>query len=109
MYCEADLLPLVLERVEAVVNATKVQEQAVKGLLDGIGFQAVPKRPIPLLMDAPAAGEYCGESKLGDTRADVVIGLFDRRVLAIECKVSNSGTNSNTNQRAHNSSNRSDQ
>lgn len=75
-------------------TATKIQEQAVKTKLEEIGFAPVKKRTIVLLADAPAPAEYCGESKLGDTRADLIIGLYDRRVLAIECKVSNSGVNS---------------
>ncbi len=63
-------------------------------MLRDIGFAEVPRRNIPLLDAAPAPGEFCSESKLGDTRADLVVRLFDRRVLAIECKVSNSAVNS---------------
>jgi hypothetical protein len=44
--------------------------------------------------DAPRPGEFCGESKLGDTKADFVVRLHDRRIMPIECKVSNSSTNS---------------
>ncbi len=47
-----------------------------------------------MLEDGPLPGEFCGESKLGDTRADLVVRLPDRRYLAIECKVSNSAVNS---------------
>lgn len=75
-------------------TATKAQERAAKGLLDRLGFKEVPKRAIHLLSNAPAPGEYCGESILGDTRADLVVGLHDQRVLAIECKASNSQVNS---------------
>lgn len=75
-------------------DAKAVQEEAVKDLLRGMGFVERPPRDIPMLADAPAAGEFCGESRLGDTRADLVIGLFDRRALAVECKVSNSEVNS---------------
>lgn len=32
--------------------------------------------------------------KLGDTRADLVVRMLDRRCLAVECKVSNSAVNS---------------
>lgn len=75
-------------------DAKDVQEERVKELLRGIGLSEVAPREIPLLDDAPAPGEFCGESKLGDTRADLVIRLYDRRVMAIECKVSNSAVNS---------------
>lgn len=75
-------------------DAKLVQEEAVKALLRDMGFVERPPRDIPMLADAPGAGEFCGESRLGDTRADLVIGLFDRRALAVECKVSNSEVNS---------------
>jgi hypothetical protein len=75
-------------------DAKKQQEDRVKALLRPMGFQEVRPRPIPLLEDGPRPGEFCGESKLGDTRADLVIRMPDRRYLAIECKVSNSAVNS---------------
>lgn len=74
--------------------ATGSQEQAVKEALIEAGFNEVPRRPIRLLDDAPKPGEFCGESMLGSTRADIVARLNDRRVLAIECKASNSAVNS---------------
>jgi hypothetical protein len=75
-------------------DAKKVQEERVKEFLRSLGFHEVRPRPIPLLEDGPLPGEFCGESKLGDTRADLVVRLPDRRYLAIECKVSNSAVNS---------------
>jgi len=75
-------------------DAKKVQEERVKELLRSLGFREVRPRPIPLLEDGPLPGEFCGESKLGDTRADLVVRLPDRRYLAMECKVSNSAVNS---------------
>lgn len=83
-------------RVEATRrnSAKRTQEDLVRSLLERSGYRAVPSRSIPLLDDAPAPGEYCPESKLGDTRADLVVRIKDRRVVAIECKVSNSAVNS---------------
>ena len=75
-------------------DARTSQEEAVKRLLGNAGFIEVRRRDITVLPDAPAPGEFCPESKLGDTRADIVAGLYDRRVLALECKVSNSEVNS---------------
>lgn len=75
-------------------DAKDVQEANVKELLRNLDFKEVAPRDIPLLDAAPALGEFCGESKLGDTRADLVVRLYDRRVMAIECKVSNSAVNS---------------
>lgn len=70
------------------------QEQKVKDALTAVGFNEVPTRNIPTLVQAPARGEFCGESLLGARKADLVVRLWDDRVMAIECKVSNSATNS---------------
>jgi hypothetical protein len=75
-------------------TAKEAQEKAVKGLLISIGMKEVKTRDIPMLTAAPAPGEFCGESRLAGTRADVVVRLQDGRVMAIECKVSNSAVNS---------------
>jgi hypothetical protein len=70
------------------------QEAAVKGRLSAEGFAEVPSRDISTLDEAPGVGQFCGESLFGSRKADVVIRLFDRRVMPLECKVSNSSTNS---------------
>jgi len=70
------------------------QEQKVKDALAAGGFREVPPRTIPTLVQAPGRGEFCGESQLGARKADIVVRLWDDRVMAIECKVSNSATNS---------------
>lgn len=75
-------------------DAKSDQEEAVKQLLRDMDLTEVGRRDIPFLPDAPAPGEFCPESKLGDSRADIVVGLYDRRVMALECKVSNSEVNS---------------
>ena len=71
-----------------------VQERQVKAFLTSIGFTAVPARTIRTLDDAPGRGEYCAESLVGERKADIPIRLFDGRLMAIECKVSNSEINS---------------
>lgn len=75
-------------------EAKKEQEQSVKNALTGIGLMEVPRRTISNLRDAPGPGEFCPESMLGRAKADLVIGLWDNRVMALECKVSNSYVNS---------------
>jgi hypothetical protein len=75
-------------------TAKSDQEQRVKELLAAMNFGEVPPRNILFLEDGPSPGQFCGESKLGDTRADLVVRLPDRRYMAIECKVSNSAVNS---------------
>ena len=42
----------------------------------------------------PSRGEFSREVQLGERKADLVVGLWDGRVMPIECKVSNSYTNS---------------
>jgi hypothetical protein len=69
-------------------------ETAVGDRLIAGGMVRVAPRQIDTLDDAPAVGEFCGESMFGGRKADVVVRLYDRRVLALECKVSNSSTNS---------------
>ncbi|MCY4507140.1 MAG: XamI family restriction endonuclease [Acidobacteria bacterium] len=70
------------------------QEDAVKKALRDAGLTEVKTREIPTLAYAPQPGQFCGESLLGDRKADIVVGLWDSRILPIECKVSNSATNS---------------
>ncbi len=71
------------------------QEQLVKEALKGTKtFQEVQAHDIKTLSDAPQPGEFCGECMFGSRKADIVAGLLDGRILPIECKVSNSATNS---------------
>lgn len=70
------------------------QEKAVANALTLAGFTEVPTRRIETLADAPATGEFCGESMFGGRKADFVVGLWDGRKMPLECKVSNSSTNS---------------
>lgn len=70
---------------------------AVDHILEGLKFRKAEKaRPgIRILRrDAPKPGEYMNEVLIGEHNADVAIGLKDFRVLAIECKGSNSEINS---------------
>jgi hypothetical protein len=75
-------------------TSKQAQEQAVKDLLTATGFTEVAVREIAMLTAAPDPGEFCGETRLAGTRADVVVRLRDNRVMPIECKVSNSAVNS---------------
>ena len=70
------------------------QEAKVKEALVELGFKEVPSRKIPNVSYAPAPGEFCGESMLGTRKGDIIVRLWDHRVMPIECKVSNSSTNS---------------
>lgn len=70
------------------------QEAMVKEALKALGFTEVASRRIPNISHAPAPGEFCGESVLGNRKGDIIVRLWDHRVMPIECKVSNSSTNS---------------
>ena len=72
----------------------KAQEALVKLALADMGLKGVAARDIPTVSLAPLPGEYCGESRLGTRKADIVVRLWDYRVMPIECKVSNSSLNS---------------
>ena len=70
------------------------QEGQVRRALIEAGLTLVPTRYVRTLVDSPKPGEFCMESKLGTRKADLIVGLWDNRILAIECKVSNSEVNS---------------
>lgn len=70
------------------------QESMVKAALKALGFTEVASRKIPNISHAPAPGEFCGESVLGTRKGDIIVRLWDQRTMPIECKVSNSSTNS---------------
>lgn len=70
------------------------QEFIVRLKLSEAGFREVAPREISNYSQAPGIGEFCGESKVAGRKADVVVRLWDGRVMPIECKVSNSSTNS---------------
>lgn len=90
---------LAASRVQTKRRSTgKVQqEDLVKQTLKDLGLKEVPARHIPNVSLAPAAGEFCAESMLGEAKAgrkaDVVLRLWDQRLMPIECKVSNSYLN----------------
>jgi XamI restriction endonuclease len=70
------------------------QESEVQNALEKSGLKRVASRLINVLSQAPRPGEFCPESKLGTRKGDIIVGLWDGRVMPIECKVSNSATNS---------------
>jgi hypothetical protein len=70
------------------------QEQSLKDYLRGRGMSEAKAHSINTIVNGPQALQFCGECKLGERKADVVARLHDTRLIAIECKVSNSATNS---------------
>lgn len=70
------------------------QETKVKDYLRSQGFTEAPAMTINTIVKGPQTMEFCSECQLGERKADVVVRLHDTRLMAIECKVSNSATNS---------------
>ena len=81
-------------RTDRANSAKTDQEAMVRERLAASGFTEVATRVISTSANAPGGGEYCAECLVAGRKADVVVGLHDGRVMPIECKVSNSSTNS---------------
>ncbi|MGE3709739.1 MAG: XamI family restriction endonuclease [Hyphomicrobiaceae bacterium] len=75
-------------------KAQSEQEAAVRAVLAGLQFRQVDSRKMRLITDAPDPGCFCGAAKLGSKQGDVFARLLDKRLLAVECKVTNSEVNS---------------
>lgn len=75
-------------------EAKDEQEEAVAEVLKQNDFIQVPTRTIQNISHFPDPGQFCRESDFGGRKADLIVRLWDGRVLPIECKVSNSSTNS---------------
>lgn len=75
-------------------DAKDRQENKVKSLLVELGFKEESKHSIATAASVPQRGQFMGETPLAGAKADVVATLHDGRIMAIECKVSNSAVNS---------------
>lgn len=90
----AELLAAQRIATERRSNGKSEQEGQVKDYLRGLGYTEVPTEHIKTIVKGPGPMQFCAECHLGDRKADVVLRLHDTRLMAIECKVSNSSTNS---------------
>ena len=75
-------------------HGSEAQELAVAEALLDVGFEQVGTRKVITLSEEPMPRQFCRECLLGSRKADFVVGLMDRRTMAIECKVSSSAVNS---------------
>jgi len=75
-------------------RAKQEQETLVKMAFLELGYKQAKAKPIRLITDAPDPLHFCGSTPLGGKQGDVYVRLPDMRLLAIECKVSNSEVNS---------------
>ena len=72
-------------------------ESAVRTILITQGFKYIEVKKSGIQMinrDAPKPGEFTSSVLIGDDNADFAVGLYDYRLLVIECKGSNSELNS---------------
>lgn len=77
-------------------QSSHAQEKMVRDtLVNECGMRIVDGHDFAMLSDAPKPGEvFKRETKVDGTKAGVVFGLFDGRIMCLECKVSNSEVNS---------------
>lgn len=75
-------------------DAKDEQEDAVAEKLKLGGFTQVSTRTVNNVSNLPDPGEFCREALFGSRKADLIVRLWDGRAMPIECKVSNSSTNS---------------
>ena len=80
-------------RTARKTESSRRQEAAVADILREAGYEHSAKRRFTSLDEMPR-GSFGGEAVLAGTKADVPVRLHDGRLLAIECKVSNSAVNS---------------
>lgn len=74
-------------------DASHNQENAVYELLKSQGYQEVSLSNVRLISDMEI-GTFSSETPIANQKCDVPVRLKDGRLLLIECKVSNSTTNS---------------
>ena len=79
---------------ERRIDGKDGQEKKVKDYLLSLGFTEAPPVTINTIVRGPQEMQFCSECQLGERKADVVVRLHDTRLMALECKVSNSSTNS---------------
>lgn len=70
------------------------QETAVESALLRSGMKRVAAKTVANVAKGPQLGKFCRESRFGNRKADFLIRLWDNRLLAVECRASNSYTNS---------------
>jgi hypothetical protein len=84
-----------VERVRTLrrASSSRSQESSVRGALQQAGWNEVERSAIRVLDDL-SRGAYMREVRLAEEKCDIPIRLYDGRLLALECKVSNSAVNS---------------
>lgn len=81
-------------RTRRRVESSKRQEQSVRHGIKGLGLRETPVKQIEHLDDLQRGAFAANEYLLAGSNCDILIRLEDGRLLALECKVSNSKSNS---------------
>ncbi|MEX2237891.1 MAG: XamI family restriction endonuclease [Dehalococcoidia bacterium] len=81
-------------RTNRQTESSARQQGMVRASLTSVDFVEDRPKAIPNHSVAPEVGHFCGECMLGTRKADFVVRLWDGRILAMECKVSNTELNS---------------
>lgn len=79
---------------EVRTESSEEQERKVIGVLEAAGYAARSGGPIHFMDDLERGTFRHDETLVGGVKCDVPARLHDGRLLLIDCKVSNSGTNS---------------
>jgi hypothetical protein len=84
--------------VQALASGRRIlkqaaQEKAVRDLLVSLGYRETAGRRINYLEQAPAPGQFCAQCMIATRKTDIALRLFDRRLMTIECEVSNNLAN----------------
>jgi hypothetical protein len=74
-------------------ESSERQERQVADLLARLGFAFRAGGPITFVDDL-ARGSYARETEVARIKCDIPVRLHDGRLLLVECKVSNTATNS---------------
>ena len=77
-------------------NSSHSQEEDVRrALVERCGMEPIANKDFDIDKDGPLPGQvFTGETRVAGSKADVVLGLYDGRLMCLECKVSNSEVNS---------------
>jgi hypothetical protein len=89
----AGILTVEQLRTDRRTESAQRQQNAVIKLLTDIGWVERQLARIDFVDDLPR-GCFCRETQVADSKCDVPVRLGDGRILLLECKVSNSSTNS---------------
>lgn len=81
-------------RTQRRTESSRKQEAAVASALTKAGYREGPRLRTMDMLDALPRGTFTREVTLAGSKCDIPVRLLDGRLLALECKVSNSALNS---------------